>query len=649
MIQRPYLLCLLLAMSLALATLALPVAAESGVDPIVLLPRDSVGFVRLTGHVLDARLRCDEAGCELEIRQRYVLHNRDRVQGKTLQVELATGALPAGLALLDGEGQPLPLLSTSPPVWELTFGANQIRELRLSYRQSVGREHFVAWQWDMAPLARWGDLDSALLAFHLPWRATDRIILRAEPDNYTFDGQTISWLYEQPSELRPHVLLIYAPPTWQREHKLLASKQHYELALLYEELMQSASDVGLANYDRQGEILAQLQAALQGQPGHLGARQRLADIYRSRGDESPQQRLSYLLLAAHELELALQHGADESTGEALGAIYYEAAELAKRQGELANALAYLKSARVYLTGTADSNDQQVQDVMLRWGLDLARRGQASQALVQLEGTLSPRVDDLLLRYVPPFRAVQTTVSLDEGARRAQYRFQLYPPSTAKARAHLRYITQRLSSIEGPDVLLTLPQDTDLAILAVSVQFSSLDDLAQKSARIAAALDSAEDLSQAIIAAPWTASVKEYEVVDDLFSQRRAYREQISLGGQARLWQTASQYARWQLVELSDTPARDERDKLEQQLAILALHDQLQIWEQIPPGSYWSYEVRQRGHTNRWRVRWGQERVLQVSETLYNWQAIIQACVIAGALLLAILVVRLVVVAIRHRR
>ena len=651
-------LCLICWCVLAISPLsARDVAADtSSASNVALVPLDAPGFVQVASVVLAAELSSEASGSTIQVHQTYQLRNRDLIEGALLHLGLA-GLQPAMIALKDDQGRQYPAQGTElPPIgdeaqdrlaWEVSLQPNERKTLILSYPIALPSAYFVQWQWDMSPLSAWGTIESARIAFKLPQLTTDDAFLKVEPHPFRFDGSTLCWEYEQIKTPARHVLTMLSPRTWQYLRALRATGAHYELAHLYMTLDEAAQVEGVPFGDHFEQITAALLATLDASPENTEAHLDLARLYRTKADGTPDLRLNYLLLAARELATAhAQRPTDQQLADSLARTYYEAAITANEMGDPSGALAYLKKASQVQGARLEQEGQTREELTLHWALDLAERGQVTEALGQLEEVLSPRVKDTLVRYAPPFVSSRTEVALTPNGRTASYQLQLYPPSASRTRARLQEIAMRLERVAGVKATIEpAPDHADAVTFAVQLSARSLSGIQDESAKIANLLSEDVDLVSALVAAPWQATLRTYALEENLWYARYLYQESIDLASVQNNWETESQYARWRTIELRDASPSDARAALEQRLSLIALQEQRQIWDHLPSGSYWVYRVTYENPLEpplAWLLSYGQARELESTYLDYHWRSI----AITASLLLCLI---LWVVCAAHRR
>ena len=629
---------LLIAALFALLILPSPADAEGSLSCALLVPTDGLGFVRLIGYQLEARIIDQDAEPQIEMVQRYSLHNRDRVKGKPLTVRLDSVPETSVSLLLDGSE--LSPSEAAPQQWPVTLAANQTLTLVLHQTLPLSKAPLVTWHWDPAPLADWGDIESVRVTFCLPWAANEGMLLRISPPPSESDGQCLAWSHESPAVPEPVDLILYNPTAWRQEQTLSASGEHLALAHLIAEMDAAAAKLDLEGYDRSAETLAQLLTAVEVQPTDVAARQALAEWYIARADGNDDRSLNYLLLAGAQLESVLQTGDPQELLPQLAEIYQRAASIAQGLDQMAAALDYLDRSQRYAALGSQAQGDASEEVILRWGLDLAQRGQVQQAVIQLEDRLSPRMGDLLTRYVPPFQGIQTEVALRPGHRQVRYRIQTFSLSIDALSSHLQEIVARLQSISGVETLLTLPAEGSEAILTVSVTFDTLAALRDTSAELLATLEPDAYLLDAALALPWSSLPSTYGTAQELLRDTEVYSESIDLSALDAQWNEFSQYAGWQLAEISDATPADERAALEQQLAILVLREQLYVWQGMPLVSHWRYSAELAHGARDWHLRWGQERELEATTVTHHGRLLAQlAALLLGLFVLLGLLVR----------
>ena len=608
------------------------------------------GRAQLTAYVLAAQLSCQDAQCTIAVEQTYFLHNEDSTKGITLRLSFpdeAQGGLAriSGLALRDGQGTLLAPLGSEAPLnttWEVTLGRGERKTFALAYSYAMPAAYLLRWCAEVSPLSVWGTAESVRIEFRFPQYTSPGALLQVDPPSTDSDGKVLAWNYENATSWTRHELVCFSPDAWAEFLRLSTTGAHHELARLLMAIQESAGREQIAHFDRFDQIVAELQAALEANPNDNTVRLELAQVYSARAQAKPELRLNYLLLAAQELAAALERNpGDSQIAEALSLAYYNAATVASETGDPAGALTYLRKARS-IGVQAGQDDKKREDLVLRWALSLAEQGQVSQAMAEIEEVLSPEIESALLRYAPPYTSVRTEVELGPRERLVRSSIQLYPPTASKAQARLQEISARLNAVEGCQAALEL--EVNLATLELRLAYRTLDELKQRSVALVELLAEDPDLISTLIFVPWQGDLLAYGVNRGYWYDRFLYREWVDLRPLQEIWEAESQYVRWRLVELRSASPADERAQLEQRFALIALREQLQLWDNLPTGSYWIYRLHQdttaASANMSWLVGWNQARELTLSYPVYHWTAILQAAALGGAILLALLVLGL---------
>lgn len=611
---------------------AADIAAQPEDDGAVTLPLTPVGapgFVEINAVVVTAVLSCPDSQCRLDVTQRYQLHNRDRVQAA--QVALGLGSPAAGLPaaqhrLLTADGAALGPSANQDgrPTWALTLAPDEQRTIQVVSQHGLGERAFIRWRWDMALLASWGQIISARVDFRLPQHITDDALFDVRPPPATFDGRELIWEYEALVSPLDVTVTLMAPPQWQRLQALSLGEDHYALAQHHLALYDAAREFGLAYADPFDIVVAELLAVLPSDANARAAHAALADLYLSRATTHEDLRLNYLVLAARELEtLHTQAPQDAILADRLDRIYFDAATTASAQGDPAGALAYLHKAASVSSGQDPSRQAAVEHLTLRWAVDLALGGQVARAIEALQGVMSRQVQDELFRYAPPIVSARTVVELTAQQRTVRYRLRLYQPTQAATVLRLEALAARLAAIEGCQAQVT-PDQTLAVTLTLTVTYDSLAELRAVSAAISQAL-AGDDLLASLVASPWRSDISRYDARRMTFAVEWTYEEQVDMSSLAAKLRTESQYVHWRLVELRNQRPTDEKAALENQLALLALREQAQMWDGLPSASYWTYQVAPPPNAPHapasWLVPWGEVGYLAIRQRAIIWSSI----------------------------
>lgn len=595
--------------------------AEPAADgEALLLPAGAPGFVRLAAYNLEAELICEGEQCRLQSRQTYQLHNRDQIETADLNLVLSGPLEIAGqIQIYDEQAGHLPA-SEGPAAggrqWPLHL-APDARVTMTYTRTYPSASPLVIWQPDLAPLADWHDLTSARISLELPASTLDDAFLARTPAPMQIEGDTLVWEYEQPVPPPTLDVALIAPPAWQRVLRYRRQGAHRQLADLLLTLQDAAQERGLDYPDAFAQVVAELDAALESGGPADEIHAQLAELYEARAQSEPDLALEYTLLAAQHLAAALPE-ASSATGaraEELSRLYLDAAQMASQRGDPAAALRYLHKAEELAPSEAAA--QEAERLRMEWALELAAQGQTASALRELLPDLPEAQRDILLRYAPPICSAHTWVTTTLAERRVTYRLALYPPSADLAEERLEQLARDLRQSDACRVDLALGADS--ARLMLSVSHSSLSDLAAQMEAVANQLAPAyqSDLLSQLLAQPWRHPPSQLGVVQRPLGHQATYREVFDAQGLRDGWQETSDYSEWALIEERARRPEAEAERREHQLLLLALEDQVQVWQDLPGRSLWTYHAALPNGSSiesqrTWQLAWGANSELTLS-------------------------------------
>ncbi|MBC7234714.1 MAG: hypothetical protein H5T69_02650 [Chloroflexi bacterium] len=633
--------------------------ADGPATELGLFPSQPPGFVQLQACTIEVTIQCGEGGCRARSDHIYRLYNRDRIKPSILYLSAApAGEIWQGIELRDGAGHVLPKRSVESdvgPTWEMTLAPDERRTLFFTHEYLLSNGLFTRWQWDMTPLAPWDVIDSVRIKISLPQFMPEDALLWVEPQNYAFNGREIIWDYENLSLYPFHKVAALTPQIWQQMSEWQREGRHLELGRLYQELYRVAQAEGIPMSDPFERTLAEFLAAVEADPAAIEPRLELATLYRARADaagsESGSVGLNYLILSAEQLQavLGLQPGRSE-VAERLAQTYYDAALRARRLGDTAGGLAYLRKAENVPGITSLPAEISSLDLSLQWALDIAEKGMVSLALSQLADALTPELQDAFLRYAPPFTAARTEVVVGPRERRVSCAFTPYPPVSDRTYTRLQELADAWRTIEGVTVAVTQTMSSGPRILvAVTARYATEEELHRLSDAMQRAIVGDRDLLATLMILPWQKGAGAARWEQTPWSERYRYHERVDLVPAAQVWEHESRYAEWRLVELQSGQPTSERERLEQRLAFLALREQRQVWQRLPSATYWVYRLEwepSAGEKNKaWMLSWGQAQDLMVEVVRFRWPFLLRSI----GLLAFILLVLAIVVGRRNKR
>lgn len=624
------LITIVLLASVALPGPALAQAPQTLCEPL-LAPVVAPQGITAVAVTVDAELTCEGDACAVRTTQTYHLRNEAPDRPASIRVGLPAVAggcvAPGPAALTPGGGASI--VPAAPDeaytaAWEVELPAGATERLILTAAAPVPTRHVTRWLWDGARLTGWGTVEGVRVELRLPALYGHDALLDAQPHRSTFDGYRLAWSYEAVADVPLHAVTLLTPPAAERLGALRAQGAHAELGRLYLEIRGEASEGGWATPDLSAGALAELAMAADADPDDARLARDLAALYLGRESPTPEGRLNDLLLAARELERlrALEPG-DEGLRRDLCLTYYRVATAASVAGDPAAALAYLRRAEEL--GGVDLVPEfgGSEELFLRWALGLARQGQVMEAFAQVADRLRPETRDALLRHAPPLSAlrIESVLSPDELA--LVYHLQPYGPVVEATAARLEELAVLLNAV-GP-ASASVEGDERALRVHLRLPYGSTGELDAARVELAEALGREEDLLAAVLAAPLQGSGADYRLDRLALRERAAHRWEVNLGPLAEQWEAEAEYAGWRIVELDSYRPEVERDRLEQQLALLALREQAAVWEYVPLGAHVVHRLapalpdgRELAEAPAWTVGWGESRVLEWERSLWNW-------------------------------
>jgi hypothetical protein len=594
----------------------------------LLVPIGGPGSLELSGLTLNVELACADGACRTVVSGLYRLHNRDRSQPATAQLTPLGGLaadLADGLTLRNQNGgtlRPSALTSDGWPVWEITLPPDGRQWLTLVRQQTAPNDPLLSWACQLETLAAWGTVESVRLAWSLPQYLSEAALIAVEPGHAAFDGYHLTWDYERPAELLPHRLVLQAPEAYRQGQALLLARDWGGWLQHQQRLVAATQALGLPTPDMTAAALAALRAGVSATADDVAARLALAGYLRDLGAAQAEMRVNYYVLAAREIEAALERQPNHAEAHALlRRTYFEIAEAASRQDDLESALHYLRQANALAAGAGDETRPGDDALALRWALALAERGQVSRALVELGDQISDRLREEMLHYAPPLVSASTLVELTASQRQVTYTLRLYAPTAPDTLARAQAIVAQVQELPGCEAWLTPPAEGEpTLVMGVRCAYGDRRELNARAGALATQVATEGDLIGALLAAPWQGELRTLATQRTPWFARTLYAEQVDLQPLAALWREQADYVRWRQIELRNADNPMALGEQERALAVFALREQELIWSQLPSSTSWIYHLAMAdlasGPTSSWMVRWGQSRELTFDQPLF---------------------------------
>ncbi len=412
-------------------------------------------------------------------------------------VTLTVGSAPQLLTPLDG---------TNHWRWQAALPGSGRLEPVLAYQVPLGEGALARFYYD--PMNGWGRIPGS---FRVTLRFPDGMaadqILRVHPAGYVFDGNQLTWSYDNPRELEPLELLMMTPTARRALQAAQAAAatstttaaEHLALGRWYHRL--ATADVGEDStlFDRYyPQAMAALSRAHELAAGDPQAARLLADLYLAQAERAASGSTIYRALAAAALADARTAGdnSPELQG-ALADLCLELARTAQADGSWRAAAAYLDQLATLDATILTPAQQAAQQKISRAGaLAQATEALARSDLAGARAVIETSWDSSALVVpgapVAGFLAQEAAVSLATGQQVIRMTLAPRPTQQAVALAVLQRAVADAQTIPG--VTAAVDTHTDLLQLTLTIPFHSPTELRDKRSHLAALVAPEPDLA-----------------------------------------------------------------------------------------------------------------------------------------------------------
>jgi hypothetical protein len=540
------------------ATFATPARADTQpiFIPVALAPVSRDTPLALVALTVDAEIRAVNARTLISATTTFKLHNTDRLTDLQIPVGFPAWASdpyafdPARLesfnVTLDGRK-----IKLEPTRAELKIGkevrsvdwftftlpieGDQKRTVRVDWEQDLGEDAFPRFTYGLVTGGGWKSaIGSARISLTFPAATTQDQIIAYDPPDPTFDGTTLTWLFQNYEPPANPSLTFIKPALWddwlsrRRAAQQIPNDANARAALgtLWRQFALLDSPRRDAFY---AQAVAENQAALRLDPNQRAARQSLALLYEARaGAPTGPRNAGYVLLAVEQWEKL----ADANARKQLAEDYFYLGLDAATRGAFVDAQAYYDKAAALAPAGAgplylpDRLAAQRRALNLQWARALIDQNEIALATQKARAALG---DAFMQSFNPPaFYVSRAQVEMSAHARTMVFTLAPYAYNAAEMENALSGVGASL-----PDVDVTYTEEARTFALTLNVPFNNESDLANKLDRIAQTLgDRAEwSLARAVIA-PDALAWKES---DELWSRATSYREGVDLSAACRVF------------------------------------------------------------------------------------------------------------------
>lgn len=538
--------------------------------------------------------------------------------------------------------------------FELTLAADEKKIITAEFTQDLGDPLFPRFTYGMLVGNRWKNaVGSARITVDLPAQTTGEQFITLDPSVPKFDGQKLTWLWENLNpEADPGVTFI-RPSVWQNllTQRENASKNpddanaHLALGRVYQQLSSQESprrDNFLA------QAVAELETAARLAPSNVDAVRTLAQLYEQRaGAANGPRDVNYVSLAMDQWQKLIGTAGDAEARKQLGEDSFYLALDAYSRGEYARALKFLDDARNFAPDGAgplyarDRLENQIKLTHIAAARAEIEANSITNALVHVRAAYGDTFQPAANLPTDAVALNHARIKTTPAEREIVFNLVPYPAPSDGTREAANQIVTALNQTGAGSAQLSA--DTNGYTLTVKIPFGDDNDLRTRLVKLAAAIPARSDW--ALVRAALVPAVLEFSIRDGTFERNVRYREQVDLSaGQGAMQNTLNDMSA-ALGQLSTASADDQ----EAQLKLALLNHARQWWYKQLGGLTLDYELDAgSGVTRQWTISPNTPRTLEYAGDVIRGELYVAGAVVGGSILLLV-VASLVLWNLRRRR
>jgi hypothetical protein len=565
-----------------IASPALAQAPTPIIVPVALAPVQPDSPIELVALTLDGEVREINNHTIVTGTITFKLHNTDRLVDQQAPVGFPSWAGdpfafdPARLDVFLGniDGKKITLVPSRADLklgnairnvdwytFTLPIAGDEKRTVEFDFQQDLGDSTTPRITYGLVPANNWkGNIGSARITVRFPDSTTPEQIIAYDPPGPTFDGNSLTWLFQNYQALAQPNVTIIKPSVW---NDLLARRRaarqnpndanaHAMLGNLYRTLAQIDSPKSESYY---AQAVAELETAARLDPSSKSARQSLAMLYEARaGPASGPRKATYVQLAAQNWQALAS--TDPSVRKQLAEDYFYLGLDAQTRRSFADAQKYFDQASSLAPAgagplfTLDRANAQKRSLNLTWGRQSIDNGDYATALDRAQVALGDA-------FTKSFRAPDFTVTRAQVATAADIRtfvFILTPfaatPEEVKNTASGVAIAARALGADG-----SIANEGSNIILTISVPFQSAAQLTSRQAALAKFLGAQPDW--ALVRAVLSPTELAWSENNQSIAGTVHYREGVDLAGACKTFTDQLQPIAQSLAPLENIAANDD--------------------------------------------------------------------------------------------
>ncbi len=558
--------------------------------PVALAPVQRDSPIELVALTVDVEIHESGGHTLLTGNSTFKLHNSDRLNDLQVPVGFPTWAgdpFAFDPARLDAfsvsvEGKKVTLTPSRADLkidnavrsvdwftFTLPIAGDEKKTVRLDYQQDLGDGALPRITYGLVTSTGWkGNIGSARLTIRFPDITTLEQIVAYDPPNPTFDGSSLTWLfqnYEPPANL---TLTILRPSLWNDLlAKRRAARQNPNDANARTALGNLLRQLALSDSPRSDSFFAQavaeLETAVRLDPNQRSARQSLAMLYEARaGPPAGPRRTAYVLLAVAQWEPLVP--TDANARKQLAEDYFYLGVDAQTRGAFADAQNYFDQASPLAPNgagplfTPEHATAQRRALNLAWARALLDKNDFASAESKARAALG---DAFIASFKPPaFYVTRVQVNMSPLSRGMVFTLTPFASQPAELQNSLSGLITLLRNT-GAGVTLS-STDSDLA-LTITVPFRNQADLSTRLDALARITSDRADGS--LVQGVLSPNELVWEERDNIVAQTTRYREQVDLSPACNAFSAQLDAVTQNLAPLENVSANDEEGQLKRAL------------------------------------------------------------------------------------
>lgn len=515
--------------------------------------------------------------------------------------------------------------------FELTLAPDEKKTITAEFTQDLGADIFPRFTYGMLVGNRWKNaVGSARVTVNMPAQTTGEQFVALDPSVPKFDGERVTWLWENLNpEADPGITFI-RPSLWQTLLNERANavqnpddaNAHLALGKTYQQL---ASEASPRRDNFLAQAVAELETAARLAPSNADAVKTLAQLYEQRaGAPNGPRDVNYLALAMEQWQKLIGTAGDADARKQLGEDSFYLALDSFSRGEYNRALKFLEDARnfapdgagpLYLRGRLDNQIKLTHIAAARADI---QNGAITNALAHVRAAYGDSFQPTTNLPTDALALNHARIKTSPQAREIVFNLIPYPAPSESAQAAANQIVTAWNQTGAGQA--ELAADANGYALTLHIPFANDADLRARLVKLASAIPARSDWN--LLRAALVPAQLDFTTDDDFLARRVHYREEVDLTAGQEAMQNALNEMSAALGQLNTASPDDQ----EAQLKLALLNHAQQWWYKQLGALTLDYELDAgNGVTRQWTISPNAPRTLE-----YDAEAIRGEFYIAGA-------------------